>query len=166
MSLNYICMYTNYLCCRPHFEVEGGPPCLVDCRLSLQSEWMAPPQPQHPCTPWFRCQQDVVPLLHSHPSILTLVGGISLLHPPAPWFQCQWRGISLLHPRTSTATLKTRGSYPHGFLCCTTCRNPYLYPQLTCTCGCGQVSMGFWWVTHTIDIIFYRHTCVYIIINI
>ena len=29
------------------------------------------------------------------------------------------------------------------------------------TCPTWGMDMGFWWVTHTIDIRFYRHTCVY-----
>src|SRR6266571_2059160 len=38
ISLNYVCMYTNHLCCRPHLEVEEG------------------------LSPQFRRRQDMVPL--------------------------------------------------------------------------------------------------------
>src|SRR6266571_4454214 len=69
ISLNYVYMYTNHLCCRPHFEVEEGPSPHFANSTDDRRDREGPPQFQHSCAPQFRRQQDMVPLLHLHHNI-------------------------------------------------------------------------------------------------
>src|SRR6266568_1314624 len=75
LSIMYVCILIIFVA--GHIlRLRRGCPLILQTQPTIDETGRAPPQ--------FRCRQDMVPLLHPRPSILTLVGGISLLHPPAP----------------------------------------------------------------------------------
>ncbi len=129
ISLNYVCMYTNHLCCRPHFEVEEGlSPHFAN---STDDRWdrEGPPlisTPSHPsistlagCGPPpaptplnFDTSGGDLPPTPSCPSISMLVGGNL---PPAP-----------LCPSISTSVERNLPPAPSHLHC--NIKNPWVLP--------------------------------------